>query len=392
MAAAESGREPAPRLRAEILGISTTSICGVRDHATLLAHGLERERVSCSTRWLDRGEAAGEAAGDGGRTDIRAWTAALPGALAQDRADVALLHYSVFPFSHRGVPVYVRPILSAVRGSRTPLVTLLHEFAYPWGRDGLRGAIWGITQRACLIDVMRASAAVILTTDARLEWIDSCRWLPRRPAVVAPVFSNLPPAAPVQLDPRAAPVLGLFGYGYGAATVAVILEALRRLREDGLAVSLRLLGAPGPASPEGELWTREAARRGLAHAVTLSGKLPAQELADALAACAVLIFADPSGPSARKTTLAASLASGRPVVALDGAQRWSELARARALAIVAPDPAALTGALERLLRDEHERTALGARGRDFAEQRMSVTSSARVIAELLARVVAAGAR
>ena len=73
-------------------------------------------------------------------------------------------------------------------------------------------------------------------------------------------------------------------------------------------------------------------------ALSFSGPLPAQDLSDELAACDLLLFADDPGPSSRKGTLAASLASARPVIAIDGPQGWSELAEAGAVRVVPADP------------------------------------------------------
>ena len=63
-----------------------------------------------------------------------------------------MLHYSVFSYSYRGLPLFTHPVLAAVRRAKLPLVTLLHEFVYPWRRDGVRGAAWALSQRALLID------------------------------------------------------------------------------------------------------------------------------------------------------------------------------------------------------------------------------------------------
>jgi glycosyltransferase involved in cell wall biosynthesis len=149
-------------------------------------------------------------------------------------------------------------------------------------------------------------------------------------------------------------------------------------------VELSLLGAPGPSSAAGESWLAAARSRGLTDALSFSGALPAQALSDSLSACDVLLFADTSGPSSRKTTLAASLASGRPLVAIDGRRRWSELVRSDAARVVAPTPDALADAVGELLADEGGREALGASGREFAEREMSVAGTAEAYIALLA--------
>ena len=259
------------------------------------------------------------------------------------------------------------------------MVTVLHEYVYPWRHGGLRGKVWAITQRALLIDVMRSSAAVLLTTDFRVRWLESRPWLPRRPAAFAPVFSNLPPPAGGPSAERAQPVIGLFGYSYEGAALSLVLDAIVLLAGRGVAPRLALLGAPGRASPVAETWQREARARGIEHALEFSDTLPAQDLSNALAACDLLLFVDAAGPSSRKGTLAASLASGRPVLAIDGPRRWLELVWAEAASIVEPTAPALADAIQELLGDDAAREALGARGRAFAEERMGVARTAEAV-------------
>jgi glycosyltransferase involved in cell wall biosynthesis len=117
--------------------------------------------------------------------------------------------------------------------------------------------------------------------------------------------------------------------------------------------------------------------------LSCAGPLPAQELSDELAACDVLLSCAGAGPTSRKTTLAASLASGRPVVAIDGPLSWAELISARAAEVVAPTREDLAAALEALLSDEQRREALGARGRAFADSRMSLTGTINAVRSLL---------
>jgi glycosyltransferase involved in cell wall biosynthesis len=336
---------------------------------------MQRQGMACSLHWLWRTAEPVLAA----RSEIGEWTDRLAGELAAGDADAVLLHYSVFSYAYRGVPLFVHPTLSALGDTGLPLISLLHEFAFPWRVDGLRGKVWAVTQRALLIELTRASRALVLTTDFRAEWLASRAWLPRRPCVVAPVFSNLPESASRPTADRTTHTLGMFGYSYPPATVRAVLDALRLLRDGGLETELALLGAPGEGSPAGAMWLAEARARGLASALSFSGTLPAQQLADSLASCEVLLFADPSGPTARKTTLAAALASGRGVLAIDGPRRWERLVDAEAAEVVQQRPLALADRLRALLLDEGLREALGARGRAFSEEQMSVERSAEIV-------------
>jgi glycosyltransferase involved in cell wall biosynthesis len=380
--------QPTRLLRTAAIGISTAPICGVRDHEQRLSRALLEERCECSTHWLDREDASLAEA----RAGIGAWAARLPQELAAARAQAALVHYSVFAYSYRGLPLFVRPVLRAVERAGLPLVTILHEFVYPWGRDGVRGATWAVSQRALLIEVMRRSDAVVTTTDFQADWLASRRWLAKRPTVVAPVFSNLPPSNTGRVlnedGDRGEEIttIGLFGYAYGAPTVALIVGALRRLQDRGIDAQLLLLGAPGRSSAAAAEWLAAARGAGLSREPALSGTLPPQQLSDALAACEVLLFVDPIGPNSRKTTLAASLASGRPVLALDGPRRFGQLAQAGAAEIVAPDAATVADALAGLLADEARRERLGAQGREFARQSMSAERAARTVSRLLREV------
>jgi glycosyltransferase involved in cell wall biosynthesis len=366
-----------------VVGISTSSTCGVRDYAGRLAEALGEEGVSCSMHWLDR-----RAQGLGAtRAEIHAWARALAAELDGLEPDAILLHYSVFTFAYRGVPLFVHPTLAALRRG-APVLTVMHEFAYPWGRGGLRGTAWAVSQRALLIEVMRASAAALVTIDGRAAWLDSRVWLPRRPAAFAPVFSNLPPPSAGSRPERREACVGLFGYSHEGSAMALVLDGLRLLHDRGRDVRLRLLGAPGRDSQAGDAWCEGARTRGIATAPSFSGMLTEQELSDALAACEVLLFADAAGPSSRKTTLAASLASGTAVLAIDGPLRWSELTEAQAVALVAPSAGAVADGLDALLADEPRRRALAERGRAFAEQQMSVGRCARTVRDLLDRALA----
>ncbi len=370
-------------MRVAVVGVSASPVCGARDHADGLARAMHEEGAQCSVHWLLRDELPMRAAG----AQMREWARGLPAELSSAGADIALLHYSVFSYSYRGVPLYLRPVLSALRRSRLPLVTVLHEFAFPWTLDGLRGKVWAVTQRALLVEVMRASAGVIVTTDFREEWLSSRAWLARRPIAVTPVFSNLPPPLAELHDGGSGQQLGMFGYSYPRATVRLILDALALLRESGLEPGLALLGAPGADSRAGELWREEARSRVLGEAVRFSGTIPAQELSDALARCAVLLFADPSGPTSRKTTLAAGLASGTPVLALDGPHTWEKLRSAEAARVAPAQAEALAREIRALLGQPDARAVLGAHGREFVGSEMSPQGSAAVVSALLDRVL-----
>jgi glycosyltransferase involved in cell wall biosynthesis len=396
-------------LRVAVVGASVRPTCGVRDHATLLMHAMSLQDVSPSLHWLTREQSSLPAA----RAEFSAWTRRLSRELDEDPPDAVLMHYSVFSYSHRGLPVFVHQTLRALHPERIPLLVMMHELVYPWRYSGLRGDLWALTQRALLIDVMRACRGAIVTADARERWLTSRVWLPTRRVLVAPVFSNLPapsaqpalsaqPAPSAQLASSAQPALstqpagehsgatiGLFGYSYEGASLSLVLDALDLLRERGVPAQLRLLGAPGSSSDPGRAWLAAARDRGLESLISFSERLPAQEMSDALAACDVLLFPDAAGPSSRKGSLAGALASGSAVVALNGPNTWQRLLDAQAACVVAPTPAALAQAIGDLLGDEQARAALGARGCAFAADEMGLARSVDAVMGLLDELVSA---
>jgi glycosyltransferase involved in cell wall biosynthesis len=368
--------------RMAVLGLSRRPICGVRDHAHLLAEALERDHVSCSLHWLSLTEQSLMVT----RSRLSKWTGELALELDSGRPDAILLHYSIFAYSYRGIPLFVHPILSVLRRSQIPVITVMHELVYPWHKGNWRGGVWAATQRAALVEVMNLSSAVIVTADFRADWLSSRRWLSKRPVAVAPVFSNLPPPAAGPPSDRVMPVVGLFGYTFAHSTISLVIEAIRLLEDRG--VRLMLLGAPGRSSATGSAWLRVAAARGVESSLSFSGALQAQDLSDALATCEVLLYTDPMGTASRKGTLAASLASGRPVIAVEGRRRWAELLDSGAVLTTPRTPEALAESIQALLADDISREALGACGRVFAERRMSVTQTAETVRGFLDTVVA----
>ena len=361
------------------VGVSLGSPCGVHDHAQRLDEALAQLGCSSARHWLWRSGAPFAAS----RTEIRQWTQRLSSELERERPRALLLHYSVFAYSYRGFPVFVRPVLSVARKLGVPTVTLLHEYAYPWHRHGVRGKAWALSHRLLLRDVMRASSAVAVTTDFRADWLSTRGWLPRRRTVLAPVFSSLPAADAGAAPERERPRIGLFGYAHEGVVKEVVLDALRSLQDRGVEVELLLAGAPGRSSAAGESWLAGARARGIARPPAFSGMLPAQELSNMLSGCDVLLSADNIGPTSRRTTLAASLAAGVPVVALDGRYSWRELRDCEAAQLVEPTPDALADALAGLLDDADRRAQLARRGREFALTAMSAERSARAVGGLL---------
>src|SRR5437763_2841129 len=147
--------EGGAQLRLAVVGISESAVCGVRDHSQLLAGALAQADMAISCHWLYRTGRSFWAS----RAEVSAWSRRLAAELEETQPAAILLAYSVFAYSHRGVPLFVPGVLSALRRSRAPVILMLHELAYPWTHGGWRGKVWALTQRAMLVPVMRGGAA-----------------------------------------------------------------------------------------------------------------------------------------------------------------------------------------------------------------------------------------
>src|ERR1700757_128517 len=85
-------RGAAREIRMAAVGVSETRICGVRDHAALLAEALRAESIQCSMHWLYRRERSAA----GARAELASWACELREALTEADLDALLFHYSVF--------------------------------------------------------------------------------------------------------------------------------------------------------------------------------------------------------------------------------------------------------------------------------------------------------
>jgi glycosyltransferase involved in cell wall biosynthesis len=368
-------------LRILSVGVSTTAVCGVRDYATVLAAAgaAETDIVWWQRRRPESVPATLE--------EMRAWFADIDAQLARRRHHAILWHYSVFVHGWRGVPLLAPLIARRLSRSGVPVVGVLHEFALPFGRGGWRAGVWATTQRSVLPLVMRRLAAAVVTTEDRLDWLQSRRWLPRRSLSFAPVFSTLPPAVGgvSRPDERALSV-GVLGYGDGEFLAGEVTSAVSLLRARGIDAELVLVGGPGSASGAAERWRRAATAAGCAGALRFTGVVDPARLAAAIAGLDVVVFGDPAGPTSRKTTLAAALALGRPVIAVDGPQRWRPLVRDGAVVLAEPTAEGLAGELARLARDDQARMALGERAARFHRRYMAPQLVAGMVGEAVGAV------
>lgn len=336
------------------VGLSEGAICGVRDYAAGLTAELRSMGHQVETAWHSTSEPTSQ---------VSSWLAGTLEGARDAGTDVIVWQYSVFTYSTRGIPTLAIPFARQLQRAGIPVVTVLHEFAYPWHRNGWRGMAWAVTQRCALGTVLRASSGLVVTVEDRAAWLNRRPWLPHRPTLIAPVFSNLPESFVPSTAGGDQFRVGIFSYPLIAIPVAI--PALARLRLAVPGAELWLLGGPGPESTLAHTWQRAAAEAGMAHAIRFTGVLGGEELAREIAKCDVCLYHDGDGPSSRKGSLAAVLALGKPVLAVDGPKTWPELAREHAVELVSSQPGPVGDALLQLAANDDARRELGYRARSF---------------------------
>lgn len=363
--------------RVIVAGLVPPGPSGMRDYGDLVAGELGRRGLDAETWWIENdGVTFPHAVG----ASMRALWAA-----ARERpGSVVVWNYSPFAYAFRGIPLPGVLVGLVLRARRATVVTVFHEIAYPWGRRGLAGRLFAVSQRAALAPILAGSHGFLVTTEERATFVRRWARLHRAGATrVAPVFSTVGRGAPPGPAPQRVGRIGVIGYGGDGARPELFFAAIGRAGlhpDEGRVV---LVGAPGPHSEAGQAWVGAARRAGLEPMVEFSGVLSVDRLSSCIAGCDLIALVDEEGPTSRRTMLAAALAHGRPVVATDGPNRWETPVREAALAVAPADPEALGALIRRLSEDPAERAAMGARAFAFYEREMSLGRTCDVLCALV---------
>ena len=192
------------------------------------------------------------------------------------------------------------------------------------------------------------------------------------------VYRRLPP--PPEGLPRILCVASLRPYkGH-----AVLLEACRLLRDQGVTFRLELVGE-GPLRPELE---RRIAELGLRGVVRLFGALPQNQVARRLGRSSVFVLPSVVAPDGQMegipVALMEAMAAGRPVVTSD-LSGIPELVQdgVSGLLVQPGDAEGIAAALKRLIDDPGLGRALGERGREKVEREFRLDGT---VAELLREI------
>jgi glycosyltransferase involved in cell wall biosynthesis len=351
-------------MRVLVVGASTQRVCGVRDCAHVLDAPLRAAGLDTTIAWVD---------------DVRLLPRTIATEVERGDYDRILWHYSPFTYGSRGFPTRLLPVTRALARADIPVVVFLHELAPDFRGRGWRGAAQAAAQRAAQVPVLRVVAGALVTAEERVALLQRW-WQPSRPVGFVPLTSHVPALA-ASTDSDGDLRVGVFGFRHSTLASDLVARSVAQL---GDGARLVLVGAPGPEGPVADEWRDAAERHGAE--IEFTGVLGLPELSHAITSLDVVVSPDPAGPAARRSTLAAVLAHGRPVLALDGPLSWERMRDEGAVVLAGEQefPAALAG----LVEDDARRRVVGVRARAFHDRWLAP----RIVAEQIRDFVEAVGR
>lgn len=342
---------------------------GVSDYTHLLARGLAEAGDDVHV-WTpaysgpapcDRGVSVHRLPDHFGLHSLRVLGAALN---AEKRSARILVQYVPHAFGWKAMNV---PFCHWLMHRRQPVWVMFHEVAFPRGNGKpWKHRLLGWVNEKMAGWIGRSAQRVFVTIPSWGETIQrltgtnrTAVWLPVPSTLATEVTPGAASKRRLQLGVLGeSPLVGHFGT-FGGPVAPMLEQVLPDLLKRRPACSFLLIGRNS-----GEFRRRIVDNvPSLADRLIATGNLPADEAAECIAACDVMLQPYPDGVSCRRTSTMASLALGRPVVTTSGALTesiWSESAAVR----LAPpgDDGGLIQQVECLLDDDAQRRLLGNAG------------------------------
>jgi glycosyltransferase involved in cell wall biosynthesis len=251
------------------------------------------------------------------------WDASITDAVREtlDETNADLLHIQYQTGAYDMRPsINFLPLRLGKRERRVPIVTTYHDLLRPYLFPKA-----GVLRRWVNRALAFGSDAIILTNERDYQQVRSYNWFRDR-AYRIPIGSNMPLPEEVDkgtvvrrygLEPDGF-VVGFFGFLTADKGIDDLLDALER--PDMTETQLLVISGDLATTDTTNRQYRDELRTRLEEAqipVKVTGYLPRQEVADALAAVDVIALPYRAGASLRSGTLLAALQSGTPVVTTD---------------------------------------------------------------------------
>lgn len=272
---------------------------GVGDFASQLAAGIRAAGT----------KATALAAGEDGWRGLPA-----PGGRA------VILNYVPQDFA-RGGAAAVSAWLAGARRSGSPVVVVVHEFLPP--RDTLRRRVAAVVLSRRLRRVLRHATSVVVTHQVAKDELAALGFAPS--AVVIPVGSNIPVASGKAHAERGPFVM----FGQPASFAPALVRAIASELAPGHEVRW-LTRSAGEAAAFCRAHRVDGQR-----VIVLAGRAAA-EVSDQMASASAALAPIADGVSTRRTSVAAALAHGLPVVGTDGPCTTDALRQSGAFLLTAP--------------------------------------------------------
>ena len=206
--------------------------------------------------------------------------------------------------------------LSRLRARGVPIVTTVHEYWSP-ATLSLKRAVWRWLCKRALAAVAARSSRLVATTPYAARFLAESGIPGAKDAAIVPVGSGIPSSAGSESAG------GRAGDGRSAVTIAMFGQPAIFDRVVVLAMAQWIAQqSPRPrwiwngrSADEMRAWWREL---GAPEVVEFHGGQPAADVAQLLSQADLAVAVYDDGASTRRSSLAAIVASGLPIVALDG--------------------------------------------------------------------------
>lgn len=342
---------------------------GLSDHTLFMVNLLRNSSYSVSVVCERSGS---ELANAGERSDMEAvhtysgyveLLRAVKHVYKQQRPDVVLFQYVPHMWGRAGVAPFASllPLWIMIR-YRIPVIVYLHELFIDW-RATPKPFLLALCQRLQLLMIGLSSRSLIITNHKRERLLKRGLWKKKVHRIPAGNVSGRKDDT-LRKPYYAYPYMTWFGTLTDYQRLEMLVRTFAMLASKNSEVRLVLLGGFDTQSLRIQGLRELAASYGIDDRVIIRGFVDDDELSDTLYGSIANIYVETSGPSGRRGVIAAYLRSGRPVIAIDGAETDSEFQNDENVLLVPnQDEAAMLEAMRRVIRDNglRERLELGVR-------------------------------
>ncbi|MFB5189226.1 glycosyltransferase family 4 protein [Alicyclobacillus fastidiosus] len=254
---------------------------------------------------------------------------------------------------------------------RTSVVSFLHELKYDWSLHPKR-LLPGLVHRVQLSLIGVGSNQVIVTNDLRYRALTRrWRWFFANKVSRIPAGCISGRSRHTVSDRPNYPYITWFGTLSDDQKLEELVSAFCSASKDVPDLRLVIMGAFDWQAHRIRDIQSNIAKWKLGNRVLIRGFVDEEELGPTLAGSFANFHMAGSGPSGRRTVVAAYLKSGRALVAVDGHETDPEFIHGKNVYFVEPDASAIRDVIIRLWRDPNLRNKLASGSRRLYDQMYS---------------------